>query len=135
VHRVHFVHPKMPNPRRKRKKPAAARSAAPVEAPPAPIAARRRLPARVEAVLDRMPFLARWRAPRFTRAEALGAVPFRNERIEWELREEEDGEDSTPLAVLRIPRRQDRWARLLNRFFEGPSHRQVILDELGTDVW
>jgi hypothetical protein len=86
--------------------------------------------------VDRVPFLKRRRAPQFSRKEALGAVPFRNSLIEWELRADDPpSAGGEPLVVLRIPRRQDRWGRLLNRFFEGPSHRQVILDELGTDVW
>jgi hypothetical protein len=126
--------------KKRRKKNGSSLTQAPAahRAPALPAAAerpRRRLPPRVEALLDRVPFLARWRTPRFTRAEALGSVPFRNELIEWEMREEGGGENSTPVAVLRVPRRQDRWGRLLNRFFEGPSHRQVVLDELGTDVW
>jgi len=93
------------------------------------------VPAGLTRLLEKVPFLGR-RKPQFSRAEALGAVPFRNELIEWELRAEDGGADAEePLVVLRIPRRQDRWGRLLNRFFEGPTHRQVVLDELGTDVW
>ena len=94
------------------------------------------LPPRLDALLNRVPWVARRRAEQFSRQNVLSARPFRNELIEWEVREpEEGGREEAPAVVLRVPRRQDRWGRMLNRFFEGPSHRQVILDELGTDVW
>jgi hypothetical protein len=83
----------------------------------------------------RVPFIARQRVPKLGRKDVLEATPFRNELIDWELQEAAEATAEEPLVVLRVPRRQDRWGRLLNRFFEGPSHRQVILDELGTDVW
>jgi hypothetical protein len=68
--------------------------------------------------------------------DVLSAVPFRNPMVEWELREPDaEGRPPVPEVVLQVPRRQDRWGRLLNRFFEGPTHKQVVLDELGTDVW
>ena len=116
-------------------------------APPAPAArevarepAPRRvglaLPPKVNALLNRIPFFARRRAMQFDRRDVLSARPFRNELIEWEVREpDQDARESVPAVVLRVPRRGDRWGQMLNRFFEGPSHRQVILDELGTDVW
>jgi hypothetical protein len=84
--------------------------------------------------LDRVPFLRKRRAP--SRQEVLGAIPVRNDRIEWELRADEGSdEDAAPVVVLQVPRRQDRLGRMMNRIFEAPSHRQVVLDELGTDVW
>jgi coenzyme PQQ synthesis protein D (PqqD) len=90
----------------------------------------------LDPLLRRVPFLARWRRPQFTRQDVLAALPFRNELIEWELRDPgEEEREKAAVVVLHIPRRQDRWGRLLNRVFEGPSHKQVILDELGTDVW
>ena len=39
------------------------------------------------------------------------------------------------MVALRIPRRQDRWARFLNRIATAPDHKQVVLDEIGSDVW
>ena len=98
----------------------------------------RRLPVPVprwwDPWLDRIPFLRKRRAP--SRHEVLGAIPVRNDRIEWELRADDgsDGE-AEPVVVLRVPRRQDRLGRMMNRLFEAPSYRQVVLDELGTDVW
>jgi hypothetical protein len=86
-------------------------------------------------LLERLPWVARRQAARFSRRDVLSAVPFRNPLIEWELREPADGAGGAPEMVLRVPRRQDGWRRLLNRLFEGPPYRQVVLDELGTDVW
>src|SRR5205823_4174179 len=57
------------------------------------------------------------------------------ERITWELREPQGATDDVALVVLKVPRRQDGYWRILNRMFEGPAYREVILDELGTDVW
>jgi hypothetical protein len=104
-----------------------------------PVAAGRRLQIRMPGWLDvwigRLPWVARRRAVAgVRRSDVLAAVPFRNERIEWELREP-DAPGESPVAVLRIPRRQDRLARLLDRVFEAPTHKQVLLDELGTEVW
>lgn len=98
-------------------------------------ASRWSLPPWLDALVGQIPFVARRRAARYSRKDVLAAVPFRNELIEWELRPQEPETGEPPVVVLRVPRRQDRWGRLLNRMFEGPSHRQVILDELGTDVW
>jgi len=119
----------------KRKKSGAGPS--PPRPPAPPLAARRRrLPARLEALLARVPFLARRRAVQLSRREILAGVPFRNPLIEWEVRAVENpGGEATDEVVLRVPRRQDPFFRLLNRLFEGPSHKQVILDELGSDVW
>lgn len=98
------------------------------------------LPPWLEPLLLRIPYFARRRAPQISRAAALAAIPFRNELIEWETREPSatasgEADEEPAVVVLRIPRRQDRWGRVLNRFFEGPTHKEVILDELGTDVW
>ena len=89
-----------------------------------------------DRLVARVPFLAERFGPKFSRADVLNARPFRNPLIEWELRKPEGEEDAAgPEVVLHVPRRQDRLGKLLNRFFEGPSHRDVVLDELGTDVW
>ena len=97
-----------------------------------------------DRVIDRIPFLVSRRQPSYTRLEVLQSIPFRNERIEWEVvldtgssdrKKADTSADGIPVVVLRVPRRQDRLGRMMNRFFEGPEYRQVILDELGTDVW
>ena len=65
------------------------------------------------------------------RAELLAAVPVRNPLLEWRV----DEEPGSPVVVLLVPRRGDGIGRLLNRLFDAPEHRQVVLDELGTQVW
>ena len=75
-------------------------------------------------ILDYLPFR---RAPADWRA-VLRALPLRNSRIDWSADEE-------GLVTLRIPQRQDRWARFLNRIATAPDHRRVALDEIGSDVW
>lgn len=60
--------------------------------------------------------------------------PVRHPTIEWEITAP-DGGEGPPVVVLRIPRRQDWLGGILNRVIVAPSHRTVILDELGTDVW
>lgn len=66
--------------------------------------------------------------PRFTKQEVLGALPVRNSLVEWELTEA--GE-----VLLKVPRRKDRVGRILSRFFAAPDFKQIVLDELGSDVW
>ena len=114
-------------PRRgKRKAPAPVPAARP--APPTP---------RWETLLALLPWRTR-KSDRsaITREEALRAVPCRNPQLRWEEREP-DRATGHPVAVvvLRVPRRQDGWPGVLNRFVAGPEYREVILDELGTDVW
>jgi len=70
----------------------------------------------------------RRRAPRISRQEALAAIPVRNGQVRWEVNGREE-------VVLLIPRRQDRLGRLLNRIFAAPEHRQIVLDEIGSEVW
>jgi Coenzyme PQQ synthesis protein D (PqqD) len=77
-------------------------------------------------LLDSIPFLRRrsqtdWR-------EVLRALPVRNIRLDW-------SEDDAGMVALRIPQRQDRWVRFLNRIAAAPEHKQVVLDEIGSDVW
>jgi hypothetical protein len=78
-------------------------------------------------VLDK--FLpGRRKQPRFTKQEVLRALPVRNSLVEWEVNEA--GE-----VLLKVPRRKDRVGRLLSRFFAAPDYKQILLDELGSDVW
>jgi hypothetical protein len=77
-------------------------------------------------------FWARWwpgrRRPRLTKGEVLGAHPVRNGLVDWEVNEH--GE-----VVLRVPRRQDRLGRVLTRLFAAPEAKQLVLDEVGSEVW
>jgi hypothetical protein len=124
----------MSAPRTRKRKKAPARQPPQASAPVPAAAAPSGRP--WDGLLARIPFLARRRGPQVHRRDVLAAVPFRNELIEWELREPDAARaGSVEVVVLRVPRRQDRWGRMLNRFFEGPGYRQVQLDEVGSDVW
>src|SRR5690349_8641873 len=70
----------------------------------------------------------RSRKPKFSKQEVLAAVPVRNALVEWELNDEQE-------VVLKVPRRQDRVGWILSRFFAAPEYKQIVLDELGSDVW
>jgi coenzyme PQQ synthesis protein D (PqqD) len=80
----------------------------------------------VESMLQRL--FPRKFVPKISRQEILAAVPVRNSLIEWETNDEDE-------VVLKIPRREDRSGRLLQRVFVAPPFKQVVLDELGSDVW
>ena len=67
-------------------------------------------------------------APKITRHEILSAVPVRNSLVEWETNDHEE-------VVLKVPRRQDRVGKILHRIFVAPPFKQVVLDEVGSDVW
>src|SRR5438093_13438951 len=67
-------------------------------------------------------------APKITRHEILAAVPVRNSLVEWETNDHEE-------IVLKVPRRQDRVGKMLHRIFVAPPFKQVVLDEVGSDVW
>lgn len=67
-------------------------------------------------------------APKISRQEILSAVPVRNSLVEWEVNDHEE-------VVLKVPRRQDRVGRILHRLFVAPPFKQVVLDEVGSDVW
>jgi hypothetical protein len=67
-------------------------------------------------------------APKITRHEILAAVPVRNSLVEWETNDQDE-------VVLKVPRRQDRVGRILHRVFAAPPFKQVVLDEVGSDVW
>lgn len=66
--------------------------------------------------------------PNISRQEILAAVPVRNALVEWETNDHDE-------VVLRVPRRQDRVGRILHRVFAAPPFKQVVLDEVGSDVW
>ena len=66
--------------------------------------------------------------PKISRQEILAAVPVRNSLVEWETNEQDE-------VVLKVPRRQDRVGRVLHRVFVAPPFKQVVLDEVGSDVW
>jgi hypothetical protein len=66
--------------------------------------------------------------PKISRLEILAAVPVRNSLVEWEANDQEE-------VVLKVPRRQDRVGRVLHRVFVAPPFKQVVLDEVGSDVW
>lgn len=75
-----------------------------------------------------MNWFRRQRRPRLTKGEVLGVHPVRNALVSWD--KNERGE-----VVLRVPRRQDRVGKLLGRLFAAPEYRQVVLDEVGSEVW
>ena len=93
------------------------------------------IPERLDALLRRIPWYAR-RRPRYSRAEVLGAIPTRNPLIGWEPGDEaEEAPAPDALVLLKVPRRQDRLGKILNRLVSGPDHKRVELDELGSEVW
>ena len=65
---------------------------------------------------------------RLTKADVLGAHPVRNQLVAWDVNEH--GE-----VALQVPRRQDRLGRVLTRFFAAPEFKQIVLDEVGSEVW
>jgi hypothetical protein len=77
-------------------------------------------------------FWTRWwprrRRLRLTKGDVLSAHPVRNGLVGWEVNEH--GE-----VVLQVPRRQDRFGRVLTRFFAAPEFKQIVLDEVGSEVW
>jgi len=66
--------------------------------------------------------------PRFSRETALTAYPVRNRSLEYQRLE------SGELAIT-VRRRSELWARLLSKVFVVPRQRQVLLDEVGADIW
>lgn len=68
------------------------------------------------------------RKPQISREQALAAKPFANPVLTWERNER--GE-----AVIEIPLRQDRKAKVLGRIFGAPKRKQLVLDEAGSTVW
>ena len=68
-----------------------------------------------------------------TRAQIIGAQPVRNPAVQWERAPRE--EDGPSVALLRVPRRRDRWGDVVARMFRLPDFRKLELDEIGSDVW
>lgn len=68
-----------------------------------------------------------------TRAQIIGAQPVRNPAVQWERAPRE--EDGPSVALLRVPRRRDRWGDVVARLFRLPDFRKLELDEIGSDVW
>lgn len=71
--------------------------------------------------------------PKVTRAQMLGAIPVRNATVEW-ARETRD-ESRPNVALLRIPRRADKYGNAIAKLFKLPAFRRLELDEIGSDVW
>ncbi len=65
---------------------------------------------------------------RISRDAAYSAFPLRNARLSFERL------DSGELAIT-IPRREEGWAKLLSLVFVVPKQRQVVLDQVGADIW
>ena len=63
----------------------------------------------------------------------LGAIPVRNPTVEW-ARETRD-ESRPNIALLRIPRRADKFGNRIAKLFKLPAYRKLELDEIGSDVW
>lgn len=63
----------------------------------------------------------------------LGAIPVRNGTVEW-ARETRD-ESHPNVALLRIPRRSDKYGNTIAKLFRLPEFRRLELDEIGSDVW
>jgi hypothetical protein len=73
-----------------------------------------------------------------SRAEVLASRPFRNPSVTWERQEREGEGDNAPrepVALLKVPRRKDKWGNLAARFFKIPDFKKIELDEIGSDVW
>jgi hypothetical protein len=68
------------------------------------------------------------RRPKYSKQEVLRALPVRNALVEWALNDDQE-------VVLKIPRRKDRVGRILSRIFAAPEFKQIVLDEVGSDVW
>jgi hypothetical protein len=71
--------------------------------------------------------------PKVTRAQMLGAIPVRNGTVQW-ARESRD-ESRPNVALLRIPRRSDKYGNTIAKLFKLPEFRKLELDEIGSDVW
>ena len=73
-----------------------------------------------------IPFLRK--KPVLTRDQALNIRPVRNTLLEWE----RNGEGEIRLL---IPRRKDFVGRMLCRMLRAPDHKEIMLDEVGSDIW
>ncbi len=73
-----------------------------------------------------LPFVRR--KPVLDRGRALKAVPVRHPQVRFE--RNADGE-----VTLYLPRRKDRIGRALMWVFRVTSDKEIVLDEVGSDVW
>lgn len=73
-----------------------------------------------------LPFVRK--KPALTRDQALQARPVRNPLLQWERGDDDE-------IRLLIPRRKDLLGRALCRAFHAPDHKEIILDEVGADIW
>ena len=78
------------------------------------------------AVSQYLPFLRK--KPVLSRDQALRSRPTRNPLLEWARGDDGD-------IRLRIPRRKDCMARVLCRMFRAPEYKEIVLDEVGSDIW
>lgn len=78
------------------------------------------------AVSQYLPFLRK--KPALSRDQALRSRPTRNPLLEWVRGEDGD-------VRLRIPRRKDLVAKVLCRMFRAPEYKEIVLDEVGSDIW
>lgn len=72
------------------------------------------------------PFLRKKPIP--DREQTLRSMPVRNPCVEWHT--DEKGE-----AHLHIPRRNDWFAKFLTRILRAPEYREIVLDEIGSEIW
>jgi len=72
--------------------------------------------------------LKRKRNRRVSRDEAFAAYPVRNASLPYERLD-------TGEVSITVNRRRDGWARLLALVFVVPRARQIVLDQVGSDIW
>lgn len=81
------------------------------------------------SLIDKLPyFITGRRKHTASREEVLRARPLRNPVVTWERNEQ--GE-----VVLNIPLQKGRVLKALKWFFPAPDYKQLILDEIGGDMW
>lgn len=66
--------------------------------------------------------------PSLSRNQALQARPVKNPNLEW-------NRVADCEIKLIIPRRTDFLGRTLCKMFHAPDHKEIILDEVGSDIW
>ena len=68
-----------------------------------------------------------------SRAEVLSSCPMRNPQVAWE--REAIVAEAEPVALLKIPRRRDKFGNVVAKVFRLPDFRKLELDAIGSDVW
>jgi hypothetical protein len=71
--------------------------------------------------------------PQVSRQQVLASRPVRNPVVQWG--REARYEETPSVALLRIPRRSDKFGNLVAKLFRLPDFRKLELDEIGSDVW